>query len=430
MNHVRPSKKRVAFEVALLEKKHIAEGTIAFIFEKPNGFPLRAGQHVRMTLIDPPETDSEGNSRFFSLANSPGEADLVIALRMRDTAFKRVLGSMPIGDKVRIETLLKSPHGSFALHDDASKPAVFLIGGIGIVPAFSMIKDALERKLPHPLFLFYSNRRAEDAPFLDELETLAKQHPSFTLVATLTEPEKEASSWRGETGHIDHAMIQRYVDDLTSPIYYIAGLPDMVSAMKTVLTASGVSKDNIRAEEFTGFTTGQDGPRGQHGMTHSNNRRIRPLLLVAMVLLLPDAATWLAFFDRVYDTYRKDGLPKAMHQFASGVMGSVDQQVIEQSMAKHANESTMANAAYWMEHEVRQYPRVELDLDALAAHARQLVLVGGRDSRDQMTYQPNKVLARQLGLNLIDVPGGHLGFMASPAEFAKELRDALGGGSH
>ena len=149
-----------------------------------------------------------------------------------------------------------------------------------------------------------------------------------------------------------------------------------------------------------------------------------------VVLLLPDAATWLAFFDRVYDTYRKDGLPKAMHQFASGVMGSVDQQVIEQSMAKHANESTMANAAYWMEHELRQYPRVELDLNTLAAHARQLVLVGGRDSRDQMTYQPNKVLARQLGLNLIDVPGGHLGFMASPAEFAKELRDALGGGSH
>jgi ferredoxin-NADP reductase len=286
MNHFRPSKKRVAFEVALKEKKQIAEGTIAFIFEKPNGFHMRAGQHVRMTLIDPPETDSEGNSRFFSLANSPQEADLVIALRMRDTAFKRVLGRMQIGDEVRIETLLKSPHGSFALHDDASKPTVFLIGGIGIVPAFSMIKDALERKLPHPLFLFYSNRRAEDAPFLEELETLAKQHPSFKLIATLTEPEKQASSWGGETGRIDHSMIKRYVDDLTSPIYYIAGLPEMVSAMKTVLTDLGVSEDNIRAEEFTGFIMGQDGPMGQHDMTHSNKKRMRPLLLVAMVLLI------------------------------------------------------------------------------------------------------------------------------------------------
>ena len=95
-NHVRPSMKRVAYEVALKEKKQLAEGTIAFIFEKPNGFHFKAGQHIRMTLIHPPETDSEGHSRFFSLANSPQEKDLVIAMRMRDTAFKRVLGRMTL----------------------------------------------------------------------------------------------------------------------------------------------------------------------------------------------------------------------------------------------------------------------------------------------------------------------------------------------
>ena len=66
-------------------------------------------------------------------------------MRMRDTAFKRVLGQMQIKEKVLIEILLEVPHGGFALHDDPSKPAVFLIGGIGIVPAFSMIKDAKER---------------------------------------------------------------------------------------------------------------------------------------------------------------------------------------------------------------------------------------------------------------------------------------------
>ena len=253
LNHLRPSMKRSAFEVALKGKKQLAEGTLAFIFEKPNGFHFQAGQHIQMTLIHPPETDSEGNSRFFSLANSPQEKDLVIAMRMRDTAFKRVLGRMQTGDKVRIEILLNSPHGSLTLHDDPSKPAVFLIGGIGIVPAFSMIKDATERKLPHKIFLFYSNRRPEDAPFLDELETLTKQHPSFKLITTVTQPEKEVSSWQGETGFINHSMLKKYVDDLESPMYYLAGLPEMVSAMKTMLTDSGVSEENIRAEEFTGF---------------------------------------------------------------------------------------------------------------------------------------------------------------------------------
>lgn len=279
LNHVRPSMKRVAYEVALKEKKQLAEGTIAFVFEKPNGFHFQAGQHIRLTLLNPPETDSEGNSRFFSLANSPHEQDLVIAMRMRETAFKRVLGRLPIGDKVRIEILLKSPHRSFTLHDDPSQPAVFLIGGIGIVPAFSMIKDATERKLPHALLLFYANRRPEDAPFLDELEHLAQHNPSFTLMATMTEPEKSVKSWRGETGYIDHAMLERYVGDLQSPIYYLAGLPQMVSAMKTMLTDAGVREENIRAEEFTGFNLNEIPTRNTHAWK-------RPVLLVALVLVL------------------------------------------------------------------------------------------------------------------------------------------------
>jgi ferredoxin-NADP reductase len=69
--HSRPSMEKAAFEVALKDKKQIAEGKIVFVFEKPHKFRFRAGQHVRMTLIDPTETDAEGDSRFFSLANSP-----------------------------------------------------------------------------------------------------------------------------------------------------------------------------------------------------------------------------------------------------------------------------------------------------------------------------------------------------------------------
>jgi pimeloyl-ACP methyl ester carboxylesterase len=147
-----------------------------------------------------------------------------------------------------------------------------------------------------------------------------------------------------------------------------------------------------------------------------------------VVLLLPDAAKWLAFFDGVYDTYREDGITKAMHQFASEVLGSGDRQVIEHAR-EYPNEYTLSNTRYWMEHELRQYPRVALDLATLAGNAERIVLVGGRDSQDQMMYQPNKVLAQKLGLNLIDFPGGHLGFMSHPAEFAKELMNALGGRS-
>jgi acetyltransferase/esterase len=147
------------------------------------------------------------------------------------------------------------------------------------------------------------------------------------------------------------------------------------------------------------------------------------------VLLLPDATKWLAFFDGIYDIYREDGVPKAMHQFGSGTVGSVDHQVIEHAMREHANEYRLSNATYWMEHELRQYPRVELDLAALEANTERIVLAGGRDSQDQVPYQPNRVLARLLGHEIVDFPGGHLGFLSSPDEFAQALMDALGGGS-
>jgi len=237
------------FEVVLKNKKEVAEGATAFFFEKPEGFTFRAGQHIEMKLINPPETDAEGNSRMFSLVNSPFEDSIVIATRMRDTAFKRVLGQIPIGGKVTVE----NPHGSFMLHNDSSKPAVFLIGGIGITPIFSMIKDATEKKLPHRLVLFYSNKRPEDAAFLQELEILARQNHNFKLIATLTESEKSKTTWNGETGHIDQAMLHKYVDDLQIPIYYISGPPVMVAAMRKLLTDSGVNEDNIRTEEFSGY---------------------------------------------------------------------------------------------------------------------------------------------------------------------------------
>jgi ferredoxin-NADP reductase len=243
----------VSYEIALKSKKQIAVRTHAFTFEKPEGFHFNAGQHVRMSLIDPSETDAEGNKRFLTIASTPQEADLVFAMRMRDTAFKRVLGRMQPGAKVRIDIMLHAQHKSFMLDKDASKPAVFLIGGIGIVPAYAIIKDAMQRKLPHTILLFYSNRRPEDAPFLDELQAIAKQNPSFKLVATMTEPEKSATGWQGETGVINQAMLKKYINDLDSPIYYIAGLSGMVNAMKKVLADASVSKDSIRAEDFSGF---------------------------------------------------------------------------------------------------------------------------------------------------------------------------------
>ncbi len=235
--------------VKLHHREQVAEGTMAFHFEKPAGFQYKAGQFVDMTLLDPPETDSEGNVRAFSLASSPFEENLMITTRMRDTAFKRVLKNAALGTQVKIE----GPMGSFTLHKNANKPAVFLAGGIGITPFLSMVRQAAQDKLPHHLFLFYSNRRPEDAPFLDLLRELQHFNPNFRFVLTMTEVAKSQRAWTGETGYMSAAMLAKTLPSLQGPIYYIAGPPAMVAAMRQVLVSAQVDEDDIRTEEFGGY---------------------------------------------------------------------------------------------------------------------------------------------------------------------------------
>jgi ferredoxin-NADP reductase len=238
-----------AYKVKLKRREEVAERTTAFYFEKPPGFVFRPGQFCNVALLDPPETDAEGNARSFSIASAPFEEDLMLAMRMRDTAFKRVLGRAPLGTEVRFSKAI----GPFTLHEDASRPAVFLVGGIGITPFRSMILDAAHKNLPHSLLLFYSNRRPEDAAFLGELQDLAKNHANFELVATMAEMEKSQRAWQGEIGFIRKEMLDKYASHLARPIYYSAGPPAMVHAMRELLAGMGASEDNIRTEDFDGY---------------------------------------------------------------------------------------------------------------------------------------------------------------------------------
>lgn len=233
--------------IKLLEKQTVANDTMAFTWEKPPGFAFVAGQFCDMTLLNPSETDEDGNTRGFSLAHAPYEEHLVIATRMRDSAFKRVLKDLPIGADVRID----APYGNFTLHKNVATPAVFLIGGIGITPVRSIIAQATHDQMPHQMTLLYANKTPAHAAFTDDLDGFAKENQHFTFVPVYTEvPE---STWSGERGHIDAGMLERYVPDVAAPIYYLSGPASMVKAMRHLLVEVGANEDNIRTEEFTGY---------------------------------------------------------------------------------------------------------------------------------------------------------------------------------
>ncbi len=236
-------------EVKLKGGEPVAEGTMAFHFERPAGFEFTAGQFLNVTLLDPPETDDEGDDRTFTIASAPCEPDLMVATRMRDTAFKRVLKTAPAGTPVEIV----GPSGKMVLHGEAARPAVFLAGGIGITPFRSIIVQATRDRAPHRLFLFYSNRRPEDAAFLEELQALERGNPNYRFIGTMTDMAKSQRPWRGETGYINQDMLARHLGNLNGPIYYIVGPPALVDAMRQMLTAAGAPGGDIRIEKFAGY---------------------------------------------------------------------------------------------------------------------------------------------------------------------------------
>jgi acetyltransferase/esterase len=148
------------------------------------------------------------------------------------------------------------------------------------------------------------------------------------------------------------------------------------------------------------------------------------------VTILPDADDLLEILDDVYRTYRGDGVGPAMQKFNASV--GLDNPFALRSAAPpgHLAEMMMrmgANIEFWLEHELRQYPRVPPDIEALRAVSSRLVLAGGRESRQHFPYRPNTVLAERLHLRLEDFPGGHIGYATHPTEFAAHLVEVLDG---
>lgn len=233
--------------VKLLKKEIVAEGTMAFCFEKPEGFEFRAGQFADFTLLNPPETDAEGDTRGFSLVHAPFEADLVVATRMRNTAFKRVLKSLPIGTEVKLD----APYGDFTLHKTQTTPAVFLIGGIGVTPVRSMLAQSIHDQTAHTITLLHAGRAPADLPFRADFERFAKENSRIIYVPVASDSAPD--DWHGERGRVDEAMVRKYVSDVTQPICYLSGPEGMVKAMRQLLVGLNVNEDNIRTEEFAGY---------------------------------------------------------------------------------------------------------------------------------------------------------------------------------
>ena len=228
------------------EKREVAKGTLFVRFAVDDYPDYRPGAYFWVELPDRGHEDEKGLRRHISLATSPTESGVVgLATRLRDTAFKRTLGELEVGDEVQVE----EPKGSFLLPEDTDAEYVFVAGGIGITVFRSMLRFIADEGLPYRVTLVYSNRDRESAAFLDELEELERRVEGLRVVLTMT----DEPGWEGETRHLDAGVLAELVGGLEGRTFLVAGPPQMAEAVADSLVAAGVPEDRVLADKFSGY---------------------------------------------------------------------------------------------------------------------------------------------------------------------------------
>ena len=247
------------FELVLLEKQKYNETDVmSFKFSKQDMEQKKeldyiSGQYAFFD-IGGVYNDPEGPIRHFTIASSPTENFIMISTRIRDTPYKKRLSSL---EEEKAKVKVRGPTGKFILHEDYSKPAVLLSGGIGVTPFRSMIKYATDKQLPIKIVMFDSNRDETNILYKNEFDECLKTNKNLKIIYTITgEGQPPLGHWEGEAGRIDKAMITKYVseDELNKAIFYTCGPPAMLNALQNILNEKlRIPKDRVKIEEFTGY---------------------------------------------------------------------------------------------------------------------------------------------------------------------------------
>jgi ferredoxin-NADP reductase len=228
------------------ENREVADGTRFVVFDLLGAaVEHRPGQYFWVELPDRGDNDDKGLRRHITVATSPTEQGVLgLATRIRDTAFKRTLASLEVGDEVEVE----EPKGDFALPEDTDAPWVFVAGGIGITVFRSMLRYIADTGAPYDVTLVYSNRDRASAAFLDEVAELESRIPGLRVVLTMTQDD----GWDGETRRVDADMLRDVVGDLDRS-FIVAGPPQMAQSVVDSLLAAGVPEERILFQRFSGY---------------------------------------------------------------------------------------------------------------------------------------------------------------------------------
>ena len=217
--------------LTLASKENLVDNVWAFRFEADTPISWTPGQFIRIELPhDNP--DDEGTKRWFTISSTPHDGYIQITTRVTDTTFKQALAALPIGGTIN---LVEQPDGDF-VWQESEKPLVFIAGGIGITPFYSMLKARGHSGQPVSATLIY-NGRTDELPFKVEFEEASRRHPEFKVHYVIGE-------------QLTTEKLTELVPNISSSQVYISGAESMVEALGKQLEENGLANDNLHQDFF------------------------------------------------------------------------------------------------------------------------------------------------------------------------------------
>ena len=242
---VREAESTADIEIKLLpcrvhSVEHLTHDVVRLQLKLPDTQRLqfRAGQYLDFMLAD-------GRRRAFSIANAPHD-DEFLELHIRHVDGGEFTDWVFTQMKERTILRIQAPLGSFVLDENSERPMIFMGGGTGFAPLKGQIEQAFEAGIDRPMYLYWGVRSERDIYLRDLPEGWAREHPSFTFVPVLSEPDE---GWQGRTGWVHEAVVEDFVD-LTQYDLYMAGPPPMVKAGLAAFRAGGMPDEQMHYDSF------------------------------------------------------------------------------------------------------------------------------------------------------------------------------------
>lgn len=213
-------------------KEEVEKGVFTFFFDKPENLSFRAGQHF--VFMNGFVFDSRGPVRIFSASSAPSDDHFSFTTRYfeeKSSAFKRKLFELEEGDSIQV--IGPSPIQDFFIVDNYEKEYLFLIGGIGVTPFASVVRDALNNKKNLKGKLLYGSASKSPA-FVEDVKKATASMSDFSAKLVL-EPQR-----------INKERIEAALKDLNDPDVIISGTAGFVTAMSKISKEAGISAEKIK----------------------------------------------------------------------------------------------------------------------------------------------------------------------------------------